>query len=229
MLSFPQDFAPFLIPVAILEGASGVAKSKYGEKVFLAGLFVEIVCASIQSAALIATVIRASYSAIEIAAACFTVFIDAVLLIHEAWLVGAKLSDIERPAVIRSLWESLFAGTCLTIAGLPIIIAKVVKKRLYKRFRTSVSRSLMLALSIIPGFVGVGACLTLSKKDDKMVGISVVSFFSIIPVSLALGIIILLRNDYLSLSFLVIANLYPALVTYVNGFALFVSTEISTE
>lgn len=215
MARFPEDFRGLLIPIAILEAASGMFKSKFDNKrLFWTFLFVEILCAVTQSVALIVAVARGRYSGYEIAAAYLTVVVDAVLLFSEAFIALKTLVDGPR-AGIFTLFTSTVVAMVLGVSGLPIYLAKFQGKTL-NQFKNHVLGQLLLSLPLLSGSVlltlfTVGAI----AADMKVLTIPCLLLLSVIGVSPALGIMILKTGDNLSLSFLVLSNLYPALLTFV--------------
>lgn len=230
MGTFPEDFSLLLIVIAVIEGFAGIAKSKSKEKRwFWAVLFVEIVCAAVQSTALIMTAERGRYSRLETAAAYVTVIVDALLLIGEAILVRSALKHIESSARLANVTASIVAAVSLGLFGMPLFLAKLAKRKEKKLFKAESAAKLMLALPIIPGVLGLiyffNAFLAHkqrhSNEDDHPIcrGLiqAVVLICSTGGVSLALGIRIVKGDENLSLAFLVISNIYPALVTFISG------------
>lgn len=132
MGAFPQDFPGLLIPVAITEGFSGILKSKfYSSKIFWTALSIEIICAGIQSTALIITVSRGIYSELVTPAPYMTVILDPLLLFVEALLVMkmrrtiVDITDATRGTALLSLVTAVILG----LSGLPIFLAKVRRKK----------------------------------------------------------------------------------------------------
>lgn len=155
---FPEDFPGLLIPVAVIEGVAGMLKSKYNNKhLFWAGLYVEVVCAVIQSAALIVLVARSSYSRVEIAAACLTIIADAVLLLVEATRAAGSM-EIAPVAGKFTFGASVFLAIVLGLSGVPLLLAKL-RGRALKRFKSRAPGILMLSLPLLSGFPAVAVCI----------------------------------------------------------------------
>lgn len=218
---FPEDFRALLIPVAVLEEAAGILKSKFDNKLlFGAGLFVETVCAATQSAALILTVVRGIYSRVEIAAAYLTVIVDAVLLLLEAFIAGVSMK-VAPVAGRFTLTTSAVIALVLALSEMPIFVAKM-QGRALKQFNSPVAGQLMLSLPLLTGFLalalpimGVSGAQAGSSTDDACIFGGMVMLLAVFCVSLALGVVILRLGYNLSISFLVISNLYAALLTFV--------------
>lgn len=225
MARFPQDFPGLLIPVAIVESVAGIFKSKFNNQcVFLTVVVVEIVCATIQSLALIVTVAQRSYSRDEIAAAYLTIIVDAVLLFVEAYMAFGTLEDGPH-ALPFTLWSSGTVAGVLGVSGLPIFIAKL-RGRVLKPFKSPVPRRLMLSLPLLTALGGLSIFCTFVDVDGSgpadnapwllfFLCVFLLIAVCAICVSLALGIVLLTRGENLSLAFLVISNLYPAILTFV--------------
>ena len=221
MGQFPQDFKALLVAVAVFEGLSGVLKSKVKSKCcFWIGFIVEMTCAAVQSAALVILVRQGGYSGRENAAAYITVFVDAVLLLAEARLVMGVLSETGGIKAKYSILAALFFGTCLTLSAVPIIMAKLSLRSL-EPFKSIVSANLLLTLPLLSFLMivsasSVGACGYAECRDNLFY------FFTLVwapfyAVALALGILILKRNENMSVTFLVISNLFPALLTFMSA------------
>lgn len=207
---FPDDFPGLLIPIAIFEGLAGLLKSK-DKRLFWPCLLIEFSCATVQSAALIAAVSRGNYSRLEIAAAYTTVIGDSVLLLFEACVVYVK-EIYARDAGVLHLYMGLLTGVVLASAGGPILIAKFVRKKELKRFKSVVPARLMFTLPIFPAFAV--ACSLASQNKFFFL-----SLLCVCSISVALGVEVLKPGESLSLAFQVIANIYPALVTLIPAFA----------
>lgn len=214
---FPQNFTGLLTPVVTLEAAAGVFKSKFSEmRLFWTALLVEIACAATQSAALIITAVSASYSLNEIAAAYLTVTIDAVLLLFEGCMaLVAVQHESDAGGGIHCM--SAYAAMVLGVSGLPIFLARV-QGRASKRFKSHVPGKLMLSLPLLVASAGMAFFFSFLWATHSRTVVRVImnaSLLSLICVSIALGTVILQRSENLSLAFLVISNLYPALLTFV--------------
>lgn len=192
-------------------------KSKFDSKgVFWAGLLVEIACVTTQSAALIVVVARTSFSRVERAAAYLTVIVDAVLLLLEAYFAGAFLQLAQLTGKF-SLTATAVCALVLGLSGLPIFVAKM-QGRAVKRFTSRVPGLLMLlpVLPVLPLVLGlVTVFFSPFTAISCLLFMYLVCCLNVLCVSLGLGIVVLKRDDNLSLSFLVISNLYPALLTFV--------------
>lgn len=213
MARFPEDFAGLLIPVAILEAVAGIFKSKFDDRrPFWAGLFIEIACAATQSAALIVTVTRTSYSRVEIAAAYLTIIVDALLLLLEAVCAGFTLF-VGPVAGKFTLFVCAVSSPVVGMSGVPIYVPKL-QGRALKRFKAHVPGILILSLPLLAALVGMLSVHRLVSYKSSVSDLTLsATLVSTMLSALALGIVILTSSENLSLSFLVIANLYPALLT----------------
>lgn len=218
---FPEDFAALLIVVAIVEGAAGVFKSSFKYKrLFWTGLFVEMLCALVQSMALFRTLEGASYTRLEIAAAYLTIIVDALILLSEAFLSFRALEFNASPGT--DLIIGMIIGIPMTMAALPFLLAKMLRRAL-KRFKRSLHSWLLLTLPLLSGVLSISFFIFTWRKEDRwndcLLGVFCVCFFAILMTSLGLGAGIVNNDDNLSLSFHVITNLSPAVFTFVvHGF-----------
>lgn len=203
----------------------------------LLGFLVEAACAAIQFTALIITVAGGSYSREEIAAAYLTVIVDAFLLIAEAFMAWRLLEDTrEKENLIQYQFPAVpvLGATIVTavgLTGLPTFVAKL-RGRSLTQFKFPAHAQLMLSLRLLAGLAGAGLASFIAGDGWMQVifkfcgmlylrAALVYSPFVLAPclliavlcVSLTLGILILTSRDTISLSLLVVSNLYPALLT----------------
>lgn len=164
-----------------------------------------------QSVALIVSVARDRYSRTEIAAAYLTVIVDSVLLLVEAH-VALNMMELCPLAGQLTLGASAVVAVLVGLSGLPVLIAK---------FKSSLPRLLMLSLPLLTGFAGICFLFSVFRGRKRSVrlffwrGLGFISLIGAVCVSPALGVLIFMRADNLSLAFLVISILYPAILTFV--------------
>lgn len=130
MAVFARDFGGFLFPIAIFESLAGVLKKSTKKKVFWIALTIETIWTVIQSAALLTTVSRGSYSELERRAPYMTVISDAFLLLSETVIVKKLLREVgvSRRAEIGTAsvvtgFLSFVTVVILGLLGLPIFLA----------------------------------------------------------------------------------------------------------
>jgi len=87
MVSTPYQWSGgVFLSISGLEAISGIDKSQGNMLIFRAGLFIELICAGIQSAAVIFSVSNGIYSKLEYAISISTVVVHAILLLWAAVL-----------------------------------------------------------------------------------------------------------------------------------------------
>lgn len=225
-----------LLGLSVGEFLSGVGKSK-GNRIgwiFFVGITVEFLCAAAQAAALILTVRGPGYSKLEQIAALLTVIIDIILLLLEAMVVSVTLLQLNGnppKGVIKSMFFACRMGFFLFSFAAPIYWAELVKGRDNKPFQDPRNSYLLIGIVMYPYATMFSVVLmrVAAKMMDKNFNFQSDSWKRVTKYvrrafiamygtfALWLGIRILkARGQNLSISFLVISNLVPAVVTIVS-------------
>lgn len=222
-MGFPQDFPTLFIIFATVEALSGILKSKFKRRwLFWFLLLIELICAVIQSVGLIIAAGTGKYSAQEKTAAYTTVVLDAILLILEAfyvyrWVYFMGEMERNKDGNRDHLIASVCIGTFLMISSVPTFIA-ILRKRSLEPFKLTVHANLLASLPLLTMFIlgiwvfliGIGAV----TSDPILIAVFPICYVPVCILAFALGIVILKRDENLSLAFLVISNLFPALLTF---------------
>lgn len=216
-MRFPQDFGILTIAIAFVEGISGVLKSKFKRIwIFFFLLQIECICAVVLSAALIIAAFSDNFSGAEKFAAIATVVSNALLLIFAGLKLLINIKNIGKEERRRYLIGSIYLGTCLLLSGIPIFIAQLNGRSL-KPFKSIHLAYLTMLLPLLISAIFLSS-LTLSfpQTEPNSYARNVFPFAPVYGIVLAIGILILNRSENLSLAFLILSNLYPAMLTYTS-------------
>jgi len=154
MVSTPDQWnGAVLLSISALECIAGIGKSQGNMLIFCVGLFVEFICAGLQSAALILLMRNGMYSKLEYAIAVATVVVHALLLLWAAVLVYYNVVNLLQGRKGKNQFGAMVAMTIVAafilVGFSPIIIAKFLGKS-SDMFRNPLNSYLLLVTVLSP-------------------------------------------------------------------------------
>lgn len=218
--------------------------------VFYLSLLLEVVCAISQSVALLFVAFRSGYRQTETAAAVIAVVFDSVLLVIEAVNIFRKLERGKLRRVTRSTIIALVFALILGAASIPALVAKLTLKTLPFKNDSNGTLLLLLSLGPFLAIplsllfsLTIQGCTTISESPLRLfysalwegeLRQGLENFFIIMSVAppiligclvfcglaVVLGVRALVEADNISLTFLIISNMIPAIVTFVSSLVL---------
>ena len=231
MSLFPENSSVLLVCVAVIETIAGVLKSRLRPTwVFWIGVSIQAVCAMVLAASIVLQLLRGVYSGVEKTAAILALLFVTLVTIMESvgvYYVITSFANINR---YQTMIAAAVICVVLVLTALPILVG--IRRRVsWRAFNSIALAIILLVITIFPALtvllISPMFMLYVVQPDTEnfegelealvwvwgyIILFSALGWLFLIPLSLTLGIVILVRGDNMALSVLVLCNLFPSLV-----------------
>ncbi len=231
MTAFPENYGVLLVWVAVFETIAGTRKRKLQSIwAFWNGLCIQVGCAMSLAIAIVLQLLRAEYSGAEKTAAILSLMFVTVVTIMEAVGVYKERTLFINDNRNETMHAAAVISVGLLFTALPILVG-ITQRASWRAFNSPALSIILLLITILPA---VSAFLFIPMFEHSFVGLvpqnsetlfhesvifpislmfycSVLGLPLLVPLTLVLGIVILVRGDNLSLSLLVLGNIFPCL------------------
>ncbi len=244
MTIFPENSSILLVWVAVIETIAGVLKSRLQPRwVFWIGLSIQAACAIVLATSIVLQLLRGKYSRVEKMAAILVLIFVTTMSIIEAVAVYFAITSSANINRYRTMIAAAIICVVLMLTALPVLVG-IRRGVSWRAFNSLAPAFILLVMTIFPAltvlliapmFALYVVELIVGLNDGEGYGglaflwgyvilFSIFGWLFLIPLSLTLGIVILVRGDNMSLSVLVLCNLFPSIV-FVLSSLLFIYTE----
>ncbi len=247
---FPENSGVLLVWITVLETIAGALKRRLQPIwVFWVGLSIQVVCAIIVATALVLQLLQGEYSGLETTAAILSLTFATLVSIMEAVVVYKARTLFTNNDKNQSMIAAAAVCVVLMLTAFPIYVG-IWRQVSWEAFNSHVMAIILLAITLPPAFSAFllvpifviylveSEPIDVNRTPDLfsflcnmmlMLYFSVLGLVLLIPFPLTLGMFMLFRGDNMSLSVLVLGNIFPCLALALSSLFLIPSSESQTD